>query len=226
MSAKVAIVDYGMGNLYSVLRACEHVGIPAEITNDPAAVKAAPAVILPGVGAFEDAMKELDARKLTAPLKDAPASGRPFFGICLGLQLMMEKSFEFGTWDGLGLVKGTVTRFEAPVGEEGEKLKVPQVGWNTIHRPGGEASRWKGSLLEDLPDASRMYFVHSYYVRPTDAGVVASTSRYGQIDFCSSVRVDNLFGCQWHPERSGTEGLQMYRNFARAIENGTGNKNG
>lgn len=219
-SGKVAIVDYGMGNLYSVLRACEHEGIPAEITNDPTAVRAAPAVILPGVGAFEDAMKELHARKLVEPLRAAPAEGKPFFGICLGLQLMMETSYEFGTWEGLGLVKGTVTRFENPTGEDGDALKVPQVGWNAVHRPGGDASRWKGTFLEDLPDGVRMYFVHSYHVRPSDPSVVASLTRYGQIEFCSSVKSGNLFGCQWHPERSGDEGLHMYRNFARAIESG------
>lgn len=221
MIGTVAIADYGMGNLYSVLRACEHVGIPAVITADPAEVRKAPGVILPGVGAFGDAMKELEARGLVGPLREAAAAGKPFFGICLGLQLMMEKSFEFGTWDGLALVKGTVTRFVDPIGEEREVLKVPQVGWNAVRRPGGDASRWKGTLLEDLPDGARMYFVHSYYVQPADPAVVASMTRYGQIDFCSSVSRGNLFGCQWHPERSGAVGLEMYRNFKRAIESGT-----
>ncbi len=217
MSAAVAIVDFGMGNLFSVQKALETVGLDAKITNDPKDVIAAKAVVLPGMGAFGDAMSDLRAHGLVEPLRDLAKNGKPFLGVCLGLQLMLEKSLEFGEHEGLGMIEGVVVRFERPV-EGGIDLKVPQVGWNAIRPPAGRgAEHWKGSPLEGLPDGVCGYFVHSYYAKPKDPSVVLGASRYGQIEFPAALRKGNLFACQFHPEKSGPRGIDMYRNFAKAI---------
>ena len=207
----VAIVDYGMGNLFSVKHACEHVGLQAVITASPQDVRAAHAVILPGVGAFGDAMATLRRLGLVEALREVAQSGTPLMGICLGMQLLMTHSHEFGYHQGLGLVAGEVVRFDAPR-QGATVLKVPHVGWNRIVRPPGGS--WASSGLEGLEDGAFMYFVHSFYARPADAGVVVARSRYGHIEFCSSLRDRNIFACQFHPERSGPDGLQVYRNFA------------
>jgi glutamine amidotransferase len=217
MTPWVAIVDYGMGNLWSVLHACKNVGIEAEITSDAQRVSDSHAVILPGVGAFGDAMKEIERRGLLGPLRTAAASGKPFVGICLGMQLMMEESSEFGRNPGLGLVAGSVVRFEGPREVDGVPLKVPEVGWNSLHAPDGSPERWHGTLLDGLAEGAWMYFVHSYYCQPREAEVIASVSRYGQIEYCSTLCRDNLFGCQYHPERSGRSGLAIYRNLAKVM---------
>jgi glutamine amidotransferase len=217
MSATVAIVDFGMGNLFSVQKALETVGLDAAITNDPKDVVAAKAVVLPGMGAFGDAMSALREHGLVEPIRDLVKNGKPFLGVCLGLQLMLDESLEFGRHEGLGMIAGTVVRFENPV-EDGVALKVPQVGWNAIHRPAGTpAGFWNGSPLDGLPDGVRGYFVHSYYAKPADPSVILGASRYGQIEFPSALRKGNLFGCQFHPEKSGPRGIDMYRNFAKAI---------
>lgn len=217
MSAAVAIVDFGMGNLFSVQKALETVGLEAGITQDPAAVEAARAVVLPGMGAFGDAMAELAAHGLVEPLRNLVRTGKPFLGVCLGLQLMLEESFEFGRHEGLGMIEGSVVRFEGPV-EDGVALKVPQVGWNAIAPPtGAPADHWAGSPLDGLPAGVRGYFVHSYHARPKDPSTILAVSRYGQIEFPSALRKGNLFGCQFHPEKSGPRGIDMYRNFAKAI---------
>lgn len=212
----VAIVDYGMGNLFNVLRACDAVGLPARISSDPDEVERASAIILPGVGAFGDAMTELRGRGLDEAIGRSVAAGRPFFGVCLGLQLMMETSSEFGAHTGLGLVAGDVVRFDAPR-HDGETLKVPQVGWNAVRRPTNRSAGWAGTPLEAIIDGTPMYFVHSFYVRPAEPEVIVATTRYGDTEFCSSIARANLFGSQFHPERSGPAGLQMYRTFAKAL---------
>lgn len=213
-SARVAIVDYGMGNLFSVQRACEHVGLQVMISACADEVLRADAVILPGVGAFGDAMAELTRLGLVEVLRDVAASGKPLMGICLGMQLFMTESHEFGWHKGLGLIEGEVVRFDAP--RRGSQiLKVPQVGWNRIFKAGQDA--WQASLLEGLQDGEFMYFVHSFYARPVDPSVVLATSRYGHIEFCSSLRRGNLFACQFHPERSGAQGLRIYRSLASQL---------
>jgi imidazole glycerol-phosphate synthase subunit HisH len=217
MTRWAAIIDYGMGNLYSVLNACKHCGIEAEITSDTQRVRDAHAVILPGVGAFGDAMREIDRRGLLNPVAQAAASGKPFVGICLGMQLMMEESHEFGRHQGLGLVAGAVLRLEAPNDDDGRPLKVPEVGWNAISRPPDAEHGWRDTLLEGVAEGAFMYFVHSYYCDPRDRDIVASRSRYGQIEYCSTLCKDNLFGCQYHPERSGQAGLAIYRNLAKEM---------
>ena len=210
----VAIIDYGMGNLFSVQQACRHAGLSVGITSSARAIREADAVILPGVGAFGDAMATLARLGLVEILREAAASGKPLAGICLGMQLLMTESYEFGRHQGLGLIEGEVVRFEHP-GSGSSMLKVPQIGWNRLSRP--EGGSWDGSVLEGLRDGEWMYFVHSFYVKPADARVVLATSRYGDIEFCSSLRCGNLVACQFHPERSGPAGLRVYHNLAALV---------
>lgn len=219
-SERVAIVDYGLGNLYSVKHACAHVGLSATITSSTSDILAADAIILPGVGAYGDAMGTLGKLGLITVIQDYVAAGRPLVGICLGMQLLMSGSDEFGQRKGLGIIPGRVVRFEDPVAGD-RQLKVPQIGWNGIYRMPASTSAgvdpWTGTVLETVADGESMYFVHSYVVRPTDPGVVLSTTRYGNIEFCSSLKYKNVVACQFHPERSGPEGLKIYRTLAKMI---------
>jgi glutamine amidotransferase len=221
---RVAIVDYGMGNLFSVRQACEHAGLNVRITSARDEIESADAVILPGIGAFGDAMATLSRLDLVGVLRDVAASGKPLVGVCLGLQLLMTESLEFGLHKGLGIIEGQVVKFDNPL--EGErKLKVPQVGWNSVHRARragvGDNRAWDDSPLAEIKDGEFMYFVHSYIVQPEDENVILTVSRYGQIEFCSSIHSHNIFACQFHPERSGSEGLKIYRNLASHIERHT-----
>ena len=214
----VAIVDYRLGNLFSVKHACERAGIPSTITSSKKEILQASAVILPGVGAFGDAMDSLNQLDLVEPLRDLVASHKPLIGICLGMQLLMTESFEFGRHSGLGMIEGQVVGFRDP--REGDvRLKVPHVGWNRIH----SAAPWTGTLLDGIADAEYMYFVHSYTVQPVEPSIVLSTSVYGQIKFCSTLRLDNLYGCQFHPERSGQAGLKIYYNLKKMLNPDEGN---
>lgn len=213
-----------MGNLFSVRQACEHVGLNVGITSARDEILNADAVILPGIGAFGDAMRTLARLDLVGVLRDVASSGKPLIGVCLGLQLLMTESLEFGSHKGLGIIEGQVVKFDNPLEAE-RKLKVPQVGWNSIHpmkREGNnEAETWANSPLAEIKEGEFMYFVHSYIVQPEDKQVVLSLSRYGQIEFCSSIHSQNIFACQFHPERSGSEGLKIYRNLASHIERHT-----
>lgn len=212
---RVAVVDYGLGNLYSVCRACAHAGLDAVITSDRRTVTAADGIVLPGVGAFGDAMATIRKLDLAEPLRDAVSSGTPLLGICLGVQLLMSRSEEFGAHEGLDILKGSVVRLMDP--REGERpLKVPEVGWNGIYRPrpASPADPWAGTPLEGRSEGEPMYFVHSYCVQPEDPGVILSVTRYGQIEYCSGVRRGNLFAFQFHPERSGVPGLDIYGAWA------------
>ncbi len=205
----IAIIDYGMGNLRSVQKAFEKVGHPAVVTNDPAVVAKADKIVLPGVGAFEDAVAELRSRKLIRPVLAAIDSGKPFLGICLGLQMLFDVSYENGRHKGLGVLRGEVVRFDLPQG-----YSVPHMGWNQVdftRRP---------PLLEGMAPGTYFYFVHSYYVVPEDAHIVATTTDYGS-PFCSMIWRDNLFASQFHPEKSQTEGLKFFRNFAMLGEKAT-----
>jgi glutamine amidotransferase len=218
---QVAIVDYRLGNLYSVKHACTHAGLNATITSSGAEILKADAVILPGVGAFGDAMATLHSLDLVSVLRDFVASSRPLLGVCLGQQLIMTESHEFGHRKGLGLIEGDVVKFERP--HEGERmLKVPHIGWNGVHRIAAAdgADPWNRTLLEGLADGEPMYFVHSYFVRPSAAEVWLATSEYGGVRFCSAVQHQNVMACQFHPERSGPEGLKVYRNLAARLTGG------
>lgn len=210
----VAIVDYNLGNLYSVKHACASVGLHAEITSSKQVITNARSVILPGVGAYGDAMATLHRLDLVSVLRNFAASGKPLLGICLGIQLLMTESYEFGRHPGLGIIEGPVVPF-GHLTEHGRSLKVPHIGWNHVLR--AKDVLWDGTLLHGIANSEYMYFVHSYIVQPEDPAIVLSTSRYGQIEFCSSVQHNNILACQFHPERSGTEGLKIYRNLARLI---------
>ncbi len=198
----IAIIDYGMGNLRSVQKGFEKVGHEAIVTSDPDQVAAASKVVLPGVGAFEDAIAELRRRAMIEVVHDSIASGKPFLGICLGLQLLFERSDENGEHAGLGIVAGDVVRFDLP-----RQYSVPHMGWNELH------IRRRAPLLEGIPDRTRAYFVHSYYVVPRDQEVIATETDYPDL-FCSMVWRDNLMATQFHPEKSQDHGLLMLRNFA------------
>jgi imidazole glycerol-phosphate synthase subunit HisH len=202
----IAIIDYQMGNLRSVQKALEKVGSPAVITSSAADIAKADKVILPGVGAFEDAIAELRRRDLVGPIKDAIAADKPFLGICLGLQLLFDVSYENGTHEGLGVLPGEVVKFEVPT-----ELKVPHMGWNAL------AIRRRPPMLEGVADGTHVYFVHSYYVKPRDSSVIATDTDYGG-PFCSMVWRGNLVATQFHPEKSQTDGLRLLRNFATALK--------
>ncbi len=207
----IAIVDYGMGNLRSVQKAFEAVGVSAVVTRDPALIKRIPAMVLPGVGAFRDCMRHLDELDLVPVIREHVNAGKPFLGICLGLQLLFEQSSEFGDVPGLGLLPGKVVRFqEHQIDEQGQMLKVPHMGWNTLDR------RTPCPLLEGIPPEAYFYFVHSFHVVPDDPKVVASTTPYG-IDFVSGVHHENLYAFQFHPEKSQKLGLKILKNFADLI---------
>lgn len=214
-SPKVAIVDHSLGNLQSVRQACLHVGLDCEITSSGADLSAAEAVILPGVGAFGDAMKTLKERDLIGPLKEVAESGKVLLGVCLGMQLLMESSEEFRDQRGLGLVEGHTLRF-SPVSLDNRKVKVPQIGWNRIRRP--EPRRWDGTPLQSLDDGAFMYFLHSYLVQPKDERVTLARTTYAGVDYCSALRQDNIYGFQFHPERSGRGGLRVYEWLATALK--------
>jgi imidazole glycerol-phosphate synthase subunit HisH len=198
----IAIIDYGMGNLRSVQKAFEQVGHQAVVTSDPAQVAAASKVVLPGVGAFEACIAELRRRDLVKPVLEAVDSGRPFLGICLGLQLLFDVGYENGRHQGLGVLPGEVVRFDLPKG-----YTVPHMGWNQL------AIRRPTPILDGIAEGTYVYFVHSYYVAPKDTEVIATETDYGG-PFCSMIWRDNVFATQFHPEKSQTEGLRILKNFA------------
>ncbi len=197
----IAILDYGMGNLKSVEKALQKVGAQTLVTSEPEKVLVAEGLVLPGVGAFKDCMKNLKEYGLINPLYQFIQSGRPFLGICLGLQLLFSESTEFGLYKGLDIIRGKVVRFP-----QDSTLKVPHMGWNTVK------IEKEVPFLQDIEDESYFYFVHSYYVIPEDKSIVASTTHYG-IEFVSSICHNNIFACQFHPEKSQRLGLGILRRF-------------
>lgn len=219
---RVAVVDYGVGNLFSVAQACMAAGLRPIVTSDPDVLRRSDGIILPGIGAFGDAMAALAGLNLVEPLRRVPAEGIPLVGICLGMQLLMDRSSEFGSHEGLGLVPGSVERL-AP---EAQGIKIPQVGWNGIHRPdrGSGDDAWAASPLHGLADGEPVYFVHSYIVIPARESVVLAESVYGGVRFCSALTADGIVGFQFHPERSGSAGLRIYRNLAAVFSAATSRK--
>ncbi|MBI4950293.1 MAG: imidazole glycerol phosphate synthase subunit HisH [Deltaproteobacteria bacterium] len=203
----IAIIDYDMGNLRSVAKAFEKVGATATVTRDPKVMANASHVVLPGVGAFKDCMRNLEAYGLIDPIARAVASGKPFLGICLGLQLLFDESNEFGFHKGLGLIPGKVVRFPSSKDEAGMELKVPHMGWNEVEKAK------ESPLLEGVTDGAYFYFVHSYYAAPEDAAVTLTRTGYG-VSFTSSIAKDNVFACQFHPEKSQKAGLAVLKNFS------------
>jgi imidazole glycerol-phosphate synthase subunit HisH len=216
---QVAIIDYEMGNLFSVQRACEHVGLRPFITSDISVIINSDAIILPGVGAFGDAMENLRRLDLISPITDFIAAGNPFMGVCLGMQLAFTESEEFGVHKGLDIIKGSVLRFTG-TNDKGEKIKVPHVGWNRIYKPTPTKQEfWDTSPLKDLSNGAFMYFVHSYYPVASEQKVILSDTTYEGTNFCSSVLQKNVFACQFHPEKSAYEGLRIYKNWVDIINN-------
>jgi len=199
----IAIIDYGMGNLRSVQKGFERMGREAVVTRDPRTILDAGKVVLPGVGAFPDCMRNLEEYGLIDSVQKSIASGKPFLGICLGLQLLFTESEEFGISKGLDIIKGRVIRFK---GAEFKDLKIPHMGWNSV------SIKRRPPTMADVPDNSYFYFVHSFHVVPEDKGVIATTTNYG-IDFISSIWKDNIFAVQFHPEKSQALGLSILKRF-------------
>jgi glutamine amidotransferase len=209
----IAIVDYAMGNLRSVHKGFERLGFQATVTQDPAVIRKASGLVIPGVGAFKKAMGNLEELRLVAPIIEFIESGKPFLGICLGLQLLFSESEEFGVQSGLGVFKGRVVRF--PFSFPGsfpseDSLKVPHMGWNAVH------IRKRLPALEGIEEGANFYFVHSYYPIPEDQEIVTTTTDYGG-EFASSVGRGNLFACQFHPEKSQAFGLKILENFGHLV---------
>jgi cyclase len=202
----VVLADYGGGNLFSVEQALRASGADILISKDPEDVRRADKALLAGVGSFGDGMRELRTRGLIEALREFIADGKDVLGICLGMQLLFEWGYEFGTHEGLGFLPGSVTRLD------NTSVRIPHIGWNAIF-PREEAAPFQDALMDDVDSHERFYFVHSYQVQPTDPGCCVAWTRYGDNEFCSALRKDNLAGCQFHPERSGPSGLKIYRNW-------------
>jgi imidazole glycerol-phosphate synthase subunit HisH len=206
----VVIVDYQLGNLFSVRQALMNIGLSVTVSNDAKDIANADAVVLPGVGAFKDAMNNLDGFDLVKPLVDYVQTGKPFLGICLGLQLLFSESEEFGSNKGLNIIQGTVKRF-SNFNSLGQTVKVPQIAWNNIE----QTKDWKDTPLENTSAGSYMYFVHSFYVQPDDDNLSLSKTQYHNTHYTSSIFRQNVFACQFHPEKSGKEGLMIYKKWAQ-----------
>jgi glutamine amidotransferase len=199
----IAIVDYGAGNMHSIAHALEHMGAHVRVTDDPALVVEAEAVVLPGVGQARSAMAQMTAKGLDEAIREATYRGKPFLGICLGMQLLADHHAE-GEVDGLKLFRGTVRRIP-------EGLKIPEIGWNQVQPSSEELP-----IFENIPPASYFYFLHSYYVEPQDQEGVAATTDYGA-PYCSVIATERVWGTQFHPEKSGEIGLQLLRNFLKWV---------
>lgn len=218
MRIRVAIIDYDLGNLYSVNNICRRVGLDAVITSDVNEVSTADALILPGVGAFGDAMENLRKKELIDPIYEFIKEGKPFLGICLGMQLMFTESEEFGSHKGLDLIPGNIIRFPS-VADNGERVKVPQIQWNQVYK--SSTKPWEESVMKGIEEGTYMYFVHSYYAKSTLEENVLSYSEYAGIRYASSVMKENMTGIQYHPEKSAEEGINIYQNWANYIKNQT-----
>ena len=205
---KVVIIDYQLGNIYSVKQACDTVGMNVVVSSNKEDVLAADALILPGVGAFIQAMNNLEKLDLIDAIKTKVNSGIPLFGICLGLQLLFTKSEEFGSGNGLNLISGIIKRFPNKIGQR--KIKVPHITWNQIYKSN---HNWENTALRDLKDYEFMYFVHSYYVQPDGENCILTNTNYDEIEFCSSVIKENIFATQFHPEKSADKGISIYKNW-------------
>ncbi len=202
----ITVVDYGMGNLRSVAKALEKVGLEVKVSSKPEDIKNAKGIVVPGVGAFGDAMHNLDRLNLLQPVLSAINEGKPYLGICLGLQILFEYGYEFGQHEGLGILKGKVIRFE-----NREGYKVPHMGWNQVW------IKQKEGLFSGIKEGEYYYFVHSFYAVPQDEKDTASITDY-VVDFCSAVQKDNVWAVQFHPEKSQKAGLKLLENFKNFVE--------
>ncbi len=203
----INIIDYEMGNLRSVEKAFESLGFDVRISADPNDITTADKVVLPGVGAFRDCIHHLRDGGFVEPLLDHVNAGKPMLGICVGMQMLFDESEEFGRHQGLGLIPGKVVRFPSGMVENGERLKVPHMGWNNIN------IQQPSPIFSSIEDECFVYFVHSYYCEATENHDIAATCRYGEVEFCASVWRDNIMATQFHPEKSQAVGLNIFKNF-------------
>jgi glutamine amidotransferase len=208
---KIVIIDYQLGNLYSVKNALLSLGWNPIISSDKDQIRNAEALILPGVGAFGNAMANLSKMDLINPILDHIQSGKPFMGICLGMQLLFTESSEFGNHKGLGIIEGSVAKLFNPSRE----ITIPQIGWNQIKKPNNVD--WNNSPLKNISDNSFMYFVHSYYAIPSNINQILTLTNYEEIEYCSAVNFKNIFATQFHPEKSGALGVSIYFEFLKPL---------
>ncbi len=208
---KIVIVDYGLSNLYSISKALQRFSDNVVITDELSVLETADAVVLPGVGAFAEGMKGLAARGLVKGIQEFVKSGKPLLGICLGAQLLLSQGCEFGVFNGMDIIEGDVIKFP-----EIKNSKIPHVGWNKIYAASAE---WSQTILDGISQNVNMYFVHSYILKPKNKENIFALTQYGDFEFCSIFRKDNIYGCQFHPEKSGEMGLQILKNFISIVKN-------
>lgn len=208
--AQISIIDYGVSNLYSITKACRKFSDSVVVTEDPEVIKSSSALILPGVGSFGAGIDGLRRRGLVEIIKEFTDSGRPILGICLGAQLMMSKGYEFGEFEGLGIVSGKVIKF----GELLPGTKIPHIGWNKI----AVSDDKQETIFSSLDGRPYFYFVHSFIMKPDDSRNVFATTNYGGSNFCSVIKQGNIYGCQFHPEKSGAVGLKIIKHFIDLIK--------
>jgi glutamine amidotransferase len=212
MDRRVTVVDYGIGNIFSVTRALEQCGAEVTLSGDPQQILASPRVVLPGVGAFSKGMEGLAARGLIEPLRTYAGSGRPLLGICLGMQMLFTTSNEFGSHQGLGIIEGTIEAIKAPRDAQGELMKVPHIGWSALQMPPA-CSSWEGTILRHVAPGEHCYFVHSFTAVPASEQHRLADTAYGDCRVSAAVRKGNIYGCQFHPEKSGPSGLKIVQGF-------------
>lgn len=208
MKKNVVILDYGIGNVKSIANAIKAIGAEPVLSSDEKVIKRAEALILPGVGAFQKGMSNLIDANLTYLIHEYVATERPFLGICLGMQMLLEESDEFGITAGLGLIPGRVQKLEIM---EGSSEKLPHVTWNELKEP--QLGRWNNSILESTERSANVYFVHSFVAVPANNEDILAIAHYGGVEFCAAVKKDNITGVQFHPEKSGKLGLKMLSQF-------------
>lgn len=208
---EVVVIDYGVGNLLSVRRALEHCGGSVQVTSDPKLILAATKVVLPGVGAFGKGMEEMGRRGLDVVVREVATNGVPLLGICLGMQMLFDESDEFGVTAGLGLISGRIIAVPS-TSSDGHPQKIPHIGWNSLVLPRGCKS-WQHSLMHDIKQGVAVYFVHSFMASPSSPEDRIADCLYGDVRVSAVIGRNNVFGCQFHPEKSGDVGLQVLKNF-------------
>tara|TARA_Y100001958_G_C21168041_1_gene500392 strand:+ start:547 stop:1194 length:648 start_codon:yes stop_codon:yes gene_type:complete len=211
-SQKVGIIDYGLGNIYSVNKACEFIGLKSVVISKKTDLKNVDAIILPGVGAFGNAMENLKKLDIIDSIKKEVNNGKPILGICLGMQLLMQSSDEFGHHKGIGLINGDVIKFPE---KDDQNLKIPQIQWNKIN-----INPSSGNLLKGIPNDTYFYFLHSFFVRTKNFHIITATAEYKKIKYCCVIEHDNIFATQFHPEKSTNQGIKILNNFKNYINNG------
>lgn len=209
----IVVIDYGIGNIKSIKNAFAELSVEVILSREKEVILGADGVILPGVGAFSHGMNNLIKYNLDDIIKEYVKTNKPLLGICLGMQMMMEESVEFGITKGLGLVKGKVIKL--PV-DQSKKVKLPHISWNEIR---DKNVNWQNTILEEVPKESDMYFVHTFVAKPDHDENILSVTEYANVEFCSSIKKDNIYGCQFHPEKSATIGLSIIKNFIKICKN-------